>query len=306
MTKLIARRPDIDGVFAASDLMAAGAMRALRDVGPQRARRRRRGRLRRRADRLAHAADDDHDPPAARRDGRRRGRAAPAPDRRAATARRPSRSSARPRSSSALQPEPRGFYTRAGGRKFAPRISKEADDGHGRDSCGCGQKRARSELRRRADRAGRSNLRRGARALQRDDRQAPGGDRALREPGGCRGRDRLCALTRPAARSPGRRSQRRRPRERRRRCRRGSLAAQLGVGRCRTRGPFASAAGPPGAEVDTATHSARACRSVRRHLDDRRRRADARRRHRAPDAGVRPDDRQPSLGPRSRWPTVSR
>ncbi len=33
MTKLITRRPDIDGVFAASDLMAAGAMRALRDVG---------------------------------------------------------------------------------------------------------------------------------------------------------------------------------------------------------------------------------------------------------------------------------
>jgi DNA-binding LacI/PurR family transcriptional regulator len=33
MAKLIARRPDIDGVFAASDLMAAGALQALRDAG---------------------------------------------------------------------------------------------------------------------------------------------------------------------------------------------------------------------------------------------------------------------------------
>ena len=65
MTKLIARQADIDGVFAASDLMAAGAMRALRDAGrsmPDR----RGGRLRRRPDRLADAADDDNDPAAAR------------------------------------------------------------------------------------------------------------------------------------------------------------------------------------------------------------------------------------------------
>ena len=33
MAKLIARRPDIDSVFAASDLMAAGALQALRDAG---------------------------------------------------------------------------------------------------------------------------------------------------------------------------------------------------------------------------------------------------------------------------------
>jgi DNA-binding LacI/PurR family transcriptional regulator len=33
MARLIARRPDIDGVFAASDLMAAGALRALREAG---------------------------------------------------------------------------------------------------------------------------------------------------------------------------------------------------------------------------------------------------------------------------------
>ena len=33
MTRLLARRPDLDAVFAASDLMAAGAIRALRDRG---------------------------------------------------------------------------------------------------------------------------------------------------------------------------------------------------------------------------------------------------------------------------------
>src|SRR5262249_42551985 len=33
MTKLLARRPDVDAVFAASDMMAAGALRALREAG---------------------------------------------------------------------------------------------------------------------------------------------------------------------------------------------------------------------------------------------------------------------------------
>ena len=33
MTRLLARRPDIDAVFAASDLMAVGALRALREAG---------------------------------------------------------------------------------------------------------------------------------------------------------------------------------------------------------------------------------------------------------------------------------
>jgi DNA-binding LacI/PurR family transcriptional regulator len=33
MRELLARRPDIDAVFAASDLMAAGALQALREAG---------------------------------------------------------------------------------------------------------------------------------------------------------------------------------------------------------------------------------------------------------------------------------
>jgi DNA-binding LacI/PurR family transcriptional regulator len=33
MRKLLARRPELDAVFAASDMMAAGALRALRDAG---------------------------------------------------------------------------------------------------------------------------------------------------------------------------------------------------------------------------------------------------------------------------------
>ena len=48
------------------------------------------------------------------------------------------------------------------------------------------------------------------------------------------------------------------------------------------------------ADVDDATQPARAGRAVRDHLDDRRRRPDARRRARAPDPQVRPVDRQPA------------
>ncbi len=51
--RLLAARPDLDAVFAASDLMAFGALRALRRGGPAGARRRGRRRLRRRPDRPA-------------------------------------------------------------------------------------------------------------------------------------------------------------------------------------------------------------------------------------------------------------
>ena len=121
----------------------------------------------------------------------------------------------------------------------------------------------------------------------------PARDRALREPGGRRGRDRLRPCARLAPGGAGRWPQRRRPRQRGRRRRRRSLAAALGIGRCRgadgsrRRRSYLGGCGRRHAR-------ARACGAVRDHLHDRRRRADARRRHRAPHAWVRPDDRQPA------------
>ncbi len=54
--RLLARAPDIDALFAASDLMAFGALEALRAAGRRGARRRRRGRLRQRAGRRRRAS----------------------------------------------------------------------------------------------------------------------------------------------------------------------------------------------------------------------------------------------------------
>ena len=53
---LLERAPDIDGLFAASDLMAFGALEALAGGRPARARRRRRGRVRQRAGRRRGAS----------------------------------------------------------------------------------------------------------------------------------------------------------------------------------------------------------------------------------------------------------
>ena len=154
MTKLIARRPDIDGVFAASDLMAAGAMRALRDAG------------RSMPDDVAVVGFDDA-PIASltlptmttirqpldemadvaaelllRRIDEGNGAKARA-DRVRDHARRARFSLNREGS----------ILARAGANSL--RVSRRRlTNGHGRDSCGCGQKRARSKLRRRADRAG--------------------------------------------------------------------------------------------------------------------------------------------------------
>ena len=83
--RLIDHRPAIDAVFAASDLMAAGALRALRRPRPPRPRRCGRHRLRRFAVGSAGQAEAHHGPPAGRRDGRPHGRRTARPDRQPGT-----------------------------------------------------------------------------------------------------------------------------------------------------------------------------------------------------------------------------
>ena len=147
-----------------------------------------------------------------------------------------------------------------------------------------------------ADRPRRRRLRRGAQGLQRDDRQAPGADRALRErrrrregrraspatttccspsaaaattaPGSAPCDDGVVIDLSPLQGRRGRPAGAHRPRRRR---------LHLGRGR-----PRHQRARPRHAERD--------------HLDDRRRRPHARRRPRPPDPQVRPDDRQPARG----------
>ena len=92
------------------------------------------------------------------------------------------------------------------------------------------------------------------------------------------GDDRLRAPARPAARRARRRPQRRRPRRRRRRRRPRPLAAERGRGRRRQRAPCASAAAAPGARSTRRRTSTASPTPSRDHLDDRRRRAHARRR----------------------------
>ena len=72
MRSLLSRRPDVDAVFAASDLMAAGAMLVLDAARrPPRPRGRRRRRLRRLADRRDDGSTPHQRPSADRGDGRR-------------------------------------------------------------------------------------------------------------------------------------------------------------------------------------------------------------------------------------------
>ena len=71
MTRLLALRPDIDAVFAASDLMAAGALSVLAASGRRVPRRRRHRRLRRLAGRDIHQSATDQRPSAHRGDGSR-------------------------------------------------------------------------------------------------------------------------------------------------------------------------------------------------------------------------------------------
>ncbi len=67
--RLLDRRPDIEAVFAASDLMAAGVLRALHRTGRKVPDDVAVGRLRRRPSRPSHDTAADHDPPAHRGNG---------------------------------------------------------------------------------------------------------------------------------------------------------------------------------------------------------------------------------------------
>ena len=150
-------------------------------------------------------------------------------------------------------------------------------------------------VRKAPDRARGPQLRRGPRALQRDDRQAAGADRAVRDRRRRRRGDPLRAGARPAARRPRRRAQRRRPGQRRRRSRDRPLADEVDHRRRR----HAHGTGRRGLRVGRGRRghpAARARRADGDHLVDGRGGPDARRRPRLPDAHARPHDRQPAVG----------
>ena len=69
MTELLERAPDLDAVFVASDLMAAGALTTLRAAGRAVPGRRGGGRVRRLLGGHLHPPAADHDPAAAGGDG---------------------------------------------------------------------------------------------------------------------------------------------------------------------------------------------------------------------------------------------
>ena len=143
----------------------------------------------------------------------------------------------------------------------------------------------------------RARLRRGAGALQRDDRQATGRDRVLRRRGGRRRSPALRHRARPPDRHPRRRPQRGRSRLGRRRPRDRSLADERHHRRrCRVDGARRRRSAAQGSARGHA--SARSDRSRRHHRHHRRRRADARRRHGSSDPRPRPYDRQPRRGDR--------
>ena len=162
-------------------------------------------------------------------------------------------------------------------------------------------------LLRRADRTGRRPVRRARAGLQRDDRPAPGADRPLHV-GRRRGRrDRLRRATTArslAVRGGGHNggglgTRRRRRRDRpRRRC--GASASTPTPARCGSR-----AAAPGARSTRRPTRSGMATPSGD-HRHDRRRRADAGRRHRAPQPPCTASPSTTCSRPRSCWPTARR
>ena len=154
----------------------------------------------------------------------------------------------------------------------------------------------RSQLRGQLCLPGRAGLRRGAHDLERDDRQAARADPRGRGPPTSCARSRR-PRARPAARRPRRRPQHRRQRRLRRRPDDRPLADEVGARRpvqpdgARRARRDAGRVRPRGAGV-------RAGDPARHQLDDRRRRAHARRRLRLAEPQVRPDHRQPALGRR--------
>ena len=101
-----------------------------------------------------------------------------------------------------------------------------------------------------------------------------------------------------ARRDPRRRPQRPRPRQLRRRAGDRPVDDEERARRSRRAGTVRVDAGCTSGDVDHATHAVRPGRALRHRLDDRRRRPDARRRHRVSHAQVRPHDRQPARGRR--------